>query len=411
MADRTPDKEIPDRFSNYIRQRLTDHPTSVEPDCWEHISAQMKRRRISRVLWLAAGIAASLLVGILLIPMSSDKNDATEEWISDNQSALFIEEKEESQEIALSVPVAEIYTPAQTSVQAKPRVSVNIPVTEKKEITDSVENPADPDNKTEDVVDQTPKTESKTADKQPLKTEKQNKYQTKSKTAVSRKKETGSWLLAAAFGTGGGSSPGNNAPFPETNTSPDLFTHSEDPEGIPLISAEPPVEKDADISHSIPISVGVTLRKDFNRHFAIESGLFYTYLSSDLKMRGIHRKSEKLEHHYLGIPVNVIGYVINRSQWNLYVSGGIMLEKGLRSVSTEKTYFPDRVETMTTRRSISGIQVSLNGAVGVGYRFTDQWSLYAEPKLYYYFDTDQPLSVRTERPFGFGINAGLRYHF
>jgi len=47
--------------------------------------------------------------------------------------------------------------------------------------------------------------------------------------------------------------------------------------------------------------------------------------------------------------------------------------------------------------------------VGISYRFANKMKLYVEPRLGYYFDNDQPMSIRTDRPVSVGIGAGLQY--
>jgi len=37
--------------------------------------------------------------------------------------------------------------------------------------------------------------------------------------------------------------------------------------------------------------------------------------------------------------------------------------------------------------------------------------LYVEPRFSYYFDNNQPVSIRTDRPVSIGIGGGLRYSF
>lgn len=422
MSDGTEHKESLDQFSRYMKGRLADHRTSVDADGWEVIAGHLKRRKRLRIGRIAAGIIAAALFAGLLWFFVPDEMPALQEEIVLLEDKSPVEEKKEVQPVEPAVVIPEPVI-AKAIVKKKEPVSSSLlpqePVVEEIRLPEEII-PADREKETSDKE----KEEVATSDshEQPVQIKEEPdgfipKRIAEFREPVRRKKNGGKWLLAAAVGTGGvdasinwGTMDNKDAPH---------FDFS--PGGIGNIIPTPPEMNDdgsltnqkeyVDVSHAVPISVGVTLRKDLNRTFAVETGLFYTYLSSNLKKRDVRRKSDRLELHYLGVPVNLVGYLVNKPQWNLYLSGGVMLEKGLRSAYTERVYYPDRVETRIGKTSISGVQVSLNGAIGITYRLFDHWSLYAEPKLYYYFDTDQPISVRTERPFGFGVNAGVRYHF
>ena len=162
-----------------------------------------------------------------------------------------------------------------------------------------------------------------------------------------------------------------------------------------------------------PLSFGLTLRKNINTHLGIETGLVYTYLSSIYKWNDSTPFDATQQLHYLGIPVNGIIYLWNNnhSQWNVYISAGAMLEKGLWMNVVRNQYFQDRVVTTTQKSFIDGWQWSLNSSAGISYRFADKMTLYIEPRLSYYFNNNQPVSIRTRQSVSVGFGAGLQYSF
>jgi len=161
------------------------------------------------------------------------------------------------------------------------------------------------------------------------------------------------------------------------------------------------------IQHSLPISFGITARKSLGKNSGLESGLEYTYLSSRFKWGG-YDVNQSL--HYLGIPVYGVVYLGNsNSNWRIYLSGGFILEKGLRARYVQKADWGTAVQTTTIKSSIDGLQWSLNGALGIIYRLEKGWGIYFEPRIGYSFDCNQPISVRTEMPVFFGINMGLNF--
>ena len=159
-------------------------------------------------------------------------------------------------------------------------------------------------------------------------------------------------------------------------------------------------------THHIPLSFGLTFRFYFTARWAVESGLVYTYLSSEYKYAGDYRLKQQL--HYLGLPVNVVFRIIGSKRFSVYVSGGGMMEKG---VSANYTAFTP-VSRTDSRENIAVLQWSLNGQAGGGYHFSNHFSLYVEPGVRYFFpDVRQPESVRTERPFAFSLGLGVRTTF
>lgn len=95
----------------------------------------------------------------------------------------------------------------------------------------------------------------------------------------------------------------------------------------------------------------------------------------------------------------------------LYLSGGFMMEKGLQAVYSGYIAGNGTTLSKSKKEGIHGMQWSVNASVGAAYRFYGDWSLYFEPRFSHYFDCDQPASIRTDKPLGFGLSAGIRYAF
>ena len=56
-----------------------------------------------------------------------------------------------------------------------------------------------------------------------------------------------------------------------------------------------------------------------------------------------------------------------------------------------------------------GLQFSTGVGVGVEFKFSPNVGLYFDPTIRYYFDCDQPRSIRTIQPVRLDIEAGLRF--
>lgn len=175
-------------------------------------------------------------------------------------------------------------------------------------------------------------------------------------------------------------------------------------------TARTTAEDFSDIKHHPPLAFGISFKKELNRTFSIESGLVYTFLTSEFKNESPLREAS-LQLHYLGIPLNLHTQILGNqhNQWGVYFSAGAMLEKGLFSHYSQQGSFNNADVNTAFWDKIDGLQWSLNAALGVEYKVIKNYSIYFEPKIEYYLKNNQPMSARTENPFTFGLNLGIRY--
>lgn len=162
------------------------------------------------------------------------------------------------------------------------------------------------------------------------------------------------------------------------------------PAGIPKDSL-PMKQAKQSIHHRLPIRFGLSLRYSLNEHWSVESGLLYTRLSSDITMT-VDRMPVVTEQHlnYIGIPLNICFEFWKSHHFGLYITASGTIEKRLDACPW---------------------QFSINGAVGVEYKLTDYFSLYAEPGLSYFFkDNSSTLTIYQDHPLNFNHSFGLRFH-
>lgn len=77
----------------------------------------------------------------------------------------------------------------------------------------------------------------------------------------------------------------------------------------------------------------------------------YTYLSTTFKRGGDCPSEVKSSLHYLGIPLNLVVYVWKNQRWNVYLSGGFMMEKGLQAVYSAISPETERLSPRAKRRA------------------------------------------------------------
>ena len=151
--------------------------------------------------------------------------------------------------------------------------------------------------------------------------------------------------------------------------------------------------------HKQPVTVGFSLRKDLRRGFAVETGLTYTLLASDMLIDGIEgQMSQKL--HYVGIPVRASWNFVDTRLFTLYLLGGGAVEKCVHA----KVGPYDDLEKPW--------QFSLTAAVGAQYNIGRHVGVYVEPGVSYYFDDGSSLqTIRKDKPCLFSLQAGFRLSY
>ncbi|MDR0798282.1 MAG: PorT family protein, partial [Dysgonamonadaceae bacterium] len=164
------------------------------------------------------------------------------------------------------------------------------------------------------------------------------------------------------------------------------------------------------ITHYLPLSVGLSIKKNIHPDFALETGIVYTYLASRIKNNYPHWEAD-LQLHYIGIPLNLHAqlYHAPKDRWKIYAALGVMAEKGVLAHYSQNEYLYQAVENVTINEKIKGLQWSLNTSLGLDYMLNRNYGIYFEPRVSYYLDNNQPMSARTENPLVIGISAGVRY--
>lgn len=163
-------------------------------------------------------------------------------------------------------------------------------------------------------------------------------------------------------------------------------------DGIPYLEQYGEVSFD----HHQPISVGISLRKDLAKGFSIESGVMYTFLSSDVKQAGSNSTQEQ-QLHYIGIPLRANWNFVDQERFTLYVSAGAAVEKCVYG------------QVAGQKERVNPLQLSATAAVGAQYNASKRVGIYVEPGVAYFFDDGSTVqTIRKESPFTINLQAGIR---
>lgn len=164
-----------------------------------------------------------------------------------------------------------------------------------------------------------------------------------------------------------------------------------------------------------PLSLGVEVGIPLSSLFTLHTGLTYTYLSSEISGGQENASLWTLQQalHYVGIPLSLAINIFDSDRWRFYAALGGGLEKGICGTqrSMVRKSFDDAYSTEITRQAVQGVQPYAATSLGLSYTFSSDWALYLAPGLNYYFDTDQPMSIRTKKPLNLNVSAGFRRLF
>ena len=400
-----------DPLGALFRQKLQNHLIPVEPD-WDAVERRLNHSRRKVLMWWLCGTAAAAVTALVLFlrpatekmipPISVIAQQADTVKIENTPSPSYVlavvqnSVKSRPAQQAMSVKSTEF------SIQPEPLVHEEPFTQEQPESTEELETtPIQPQEK------ETPVASLWIENDAPLE-----------KTVSSKEKK---WTIAASARTSGGRSQdtGNEREF-ESTASASFTSVAKNSDGnryasTLALSIQPfdqMTKNDFNsIRHLPPLSLGVTARKNMGRT-DLEVGFVYTYLSSQFSWTALETNYKAHQSlHYIGIPVNVVGYLWNaRPNWKLYVTVGIMGEKGVRAIFKQEMRTTERfVSTSVKKNSIDGVQWSLNGGLGVSYKIKNNLNLYFEPRSGFNFDCKQPISMRTEWPFYIGFGMGINF--
>ena len=142
--------------------------------------------------------------------------------------------------------------------------------------------------------------------------------------------------------------------------------------------------------HYLPIRFGVSMDYRLSPRLTLLSGVSYTYQHSQFSLPLYPETTVDQKLHYLGIPLGLAWQLWSSQHFQLYVSGGVTVEKCLN----DKPW-----------------QWSTHAAAGAEYTIFRQLGFYVEPSLGYYFDDGTSLEHYYKKlPLAPSLEFGLRMH-
>lgn len=163
----------------------------------------------------------------------------------------------------------------------------------------------------------------------------------------------------------------------------------------------PMQERDYDKSsfrHHLPLSFGLSFRREFAYGLSLDCGLNYTLLRSEVRLP---YSSEDVSQmlHFLGIPLRLNWRFVERGAFSAYLGGGGMVEKCVAA----------RLGSESVGEK--ALQWSLAAALGAQYRLGNHVALYFEPELSCYLTDTELRTSRTDASPTLTLRLGMRFAF
>jgi hypothetical protein len=397
-----------DTFKNILKEKLEGYSLPVGDDVWNKIEKHLDKQPRKIILWpwiSGTAAAAVALYVILLFPVNDKKIGAYE---TTSQLSRYEEAINEN------VPLETVNQPVSTSPVKPERVFVTRKT--KGEYAEAGTYPETDVTGEELVSDVSEQQKQNEQTEKPTVREKivyqgNNPFDDDYSPIKKAKKRKSFGLSLGSGGNPAAMNSSTNTNLMHDGNIGGLRSDFYDANSESKTEERLQIEDFPEATHRAPLSFGLTVKKELNRTFSLETGLVYTFLDSRFENPGL-RKKALLQLHYVGIPLNIQARIAGdkKNDWEIYLSAGGMIEKGIYSHYKQTDYYPNNESiSIVSNEKIRGLQYSISLAPGIDYKIYRNYSVYFEPKISYYFSSKQPISARTEHPVVIGLNVGLRF--
>jgi len=148
--------------------------------------------------------------------------------------------------------------------------------------------------------------------------------------------------------------------------------------------------------HKQPIGIRLTFQKQLYKNFAVETGVAYTLLLSDVTLN--NRREIKQDLNYLSIPVRLNWTFLRTNENSFYIGSGI---------SPDYCIYGKRG---SEKIKINKIQWSVETVLGAQYKISEHIGLYLEGGCSYHIKTNLPVeTIWQKNKAGITLQIGVRY--
>lgn len=179
------------------------------------------------------------------------------------------------------------------------------------------------------------------------------------------------------------------------------------------------IKPESEINHMQPVSFGVLTSFAITHKLQIETGLLYTYLSSETQSQSAdYNESEKIQFHYLGIPLNLNYTLLSINKLDMFVSAGAMIEKDIHGrirYNDEKkasTFNSGYASNKASSIKQHNPQISITSGLGITYPIYEKANLFGKIGGRYNINANNEYrTYYSDEKFGLDIQMGIKFNF
>lgn len=136
--------------------------------------------------------------------------------------------------------------------------------------------------------------------------------------------------------------------------------------------------------YNMPLTAELSVERSLNKCLSVEAGIRYSRLHGNSTL------------HTLGIPLKLNMILTSVSKVDIYAMAGGAAEKCIAGAGNNGF-------------KAEPVQLSVIAGVGIRYKLSDRFALFAEPTVSHHFDTDSATkTLYTERPTNMNLLCGIR---
>lgn len=419
-----------DKFNKTIHDRLYNHQMPVPDDIWDKLEAELqfvpakKAPLFQRYRSIAAIAASVILIGCLSLYLTNQM-EHTAEPVATSANPVQSPVATPVEQITEHLSEQKESVKPETQTTIKPGTSVLAASANKRSVFTQPESGTNKPEATSVAVNtpstahspenesnlQTVSDEEKAAKTRAFLQDGQNARKTTTTPAPATGKKTNDNVqLAVNFGNTGFANSLQKQPYAtlRTKIDKDMVQFAQDMHPHSMGSR-------TNVKHHAPLSFGIMISKELPLNFAVESGIRYTYMHSELKNPEETRK-ESQQLHYLGVPLSVKYNFWKWRNFNAYAKAGGAIDFNI--AGTWKELYNYQADFGTGQVSAFNEEIekrpqfSVAGSLGIAYSLSNLFQLYFEPGVAYYFDNYTGVrNIRKEKPLDLSLQLGGRFSF
>ena len=434
-------KKNNDLFEQLVKSKLADYNAEVPPLGWEKLESSLlttQKTKVVRRKWIISslGAIAAALIGVFFVFQNINKEQPIH--ISENRETITESNKTHKTETTTDISESSLFnkkrveTKESTEILVADNVSTrhyktieehSSPIVEKQEKS-SVIISSKVDEKVESKAFENEKETSKydEATKQQLIedfiNEGERSLASSDGSIISKRRAKKSISLTGQSGLLGSQ---------QTSSTPNTLRSSlSDTYGMFALNKmtinngedEEEIKPESEINHMQPVSFGVLTTFELTSRFQLETGLVYTYLSSETKSKfADYNESEKVQFHYLGVPLNLNYTLFSINKLNMFVSAGAMIEKdisGRINYSDEKktsAFNSGYASNKSSKIKQQNPQFSISSGLGITYPIYDNTKLFGKIGGKYYIKANNEFrTYYSDEKFGLNLQFGIKFN-